>query len=148
VDVTVRPIAIGSAAAIDLGRAAGLEEAEGDTDGMVVRWGAFEGSRLVGTIGLRRWRGLYIIAWMVVAEDRRGLGLGSRLLARAEREALDKGADRIWVLARAPGFYVGAGYVPVDAGPECAMLFTSCDGCEQLGVTCHPRVAAKDLAPT
>lgn len=147
-DVTVRPIAIGSAAAIDLGRAAGLEEAEGDTDGMVVRWGAFEGSRLVGTIGLRQWRGLFVIAWMAVAEDRRRLGLGSRLLARAEREALDRGADRMWVLARAPGFYVGAGYALVDAGPECTMLYTSCDGCEQFGVTCRPRVAAKVLAPT
>jgi len=147
VNVEVRQIAFDDRAALALGRAAGLEDAESDIEGMLARWGAFERDRLVGTIALRHCEGMYVIAWTAVADDRRGEGLGSRLLEVAEDEASRRGAARLWVLARAPGFYLRSGYEPVDACREQQLLLGPCEGCGQFGATCHPRVAAKDLAP-
>ena len=51
---------------------------------------------------------------MVVAKPVRGLGVGQRLLAGAEREARDRGAREIVLHAqrRAEDFYAAGGYAP------------------------------------
>lgn len=142
--IDIRPV--DDAAAIALGRAAGLEDAEGDTEGMLARWGAFEGDRLVGTVALRSWHDMYIVGWMAVVEDRRGTGMGAALLQALERDAVARGADRLWVTARAPGFYFRAGFTPIAEGPQHRLLLDPCLDCEQYGVSCHPVAAVKRLA--
>lgn len=142
--IDIRPV--DDAAAIALGRAAGLEDAEGDTEGMLARWGAFEGDRLVGTVALRFWHDMYIVGWMAVVEDRRGTGMGAALLQALERDAVARGADRLWVTARAPGFYFRAGFTPIAEGPQHRLLLDPCLDCEQYGVSCHPVAAVKRLA--
>lgn len=142
--VVIKPVADASAA-IALGRAAGLEDAEGDTEGLLVRWGAYEGDRLVGTVALRHWSGMYVVGWMAVAEDRRGTGVGAGLLQALEDEAVARGADHLWVTARAPGFYYRAGFAPLDDGRRRELLLGPCVDCEQFGVSCHPVAAVKPL---
>jgi len=64
--------------------------------------------------------GTYSLARLYVAPDRWAEGIGSRLLDRAERRALQRGGRRLTlgVIAaneRAVGFYESAGYRRVDA---------------------------------
>lgn len=141
----IRPVD-DAAAAIVLGRAAGLEDAEGDTEGLLARWGANEGGRLVGTVALRYWHDMFIVGWMAVVEDRRGAGVGAALLQTLERDAVARRADRLWVTARAPGFYFRAGFTPIAEGPQHRLLLDPCLDCEQYGVSCHPVAAVKRLA--
>jgi len=143
--IDIRPVD-DAAAAIALGRAAGLEDAEGDTEGLLARWGAYEGDRLVGTVALRYWQNMYIVGWMAVVEDRRGSGVGAALLQTMERDAVARGADHLWVTARAPGFYFRAGFTPIGEGPQHRLLLDPCLDCEQYGVSCHPVAAVKRLA--
>jgi predicted GNAT family N-acyltransferase len=51
---------------------------------------------------------------MAVERRMRGLGVGARLLAGAEREALDRGASEMVLNAQRPAepFYAGHGYIP------------------------------------
>ncbi len=131
--------------AIALGRAAGLEDSDGDTEGLLVRWGAFHGSRLVGTVALRHWQDMFIVGWTAVHEDYRRAGLGRRLLGVLEGEALARGAGRLWVCAREPEFYLKNGFVEALAGRETDLLLGPCSDCPQFRVNCHPIAATKPL---
>jgi len=131
--------------ALALGIAAGLEYTEGDTEGLVVRWGAFESGCLVGTVALRVWRGMALVSWMAVDERRRGRGIGRLLLQALEAEAAARGQTRLWTAARAPGFYFANGFVPAGDGPESRLLLGGCLDCPQYGYGCTPVAARKEL---
>jgi GNAT superfamily N-acetyltransferase len=77
---------------------------------------------LLGAIGLgefdiaeRRDRSPWVLG-LVVRADRRGAGLGRRLLRRTEQHAADLGFQTIWVAneGRAVGFYSACGYRYVE----------------------------------
>ncbi|MFF8291495.1 GNAT family N-acetyltransferase [Streptomyces sp. NPDC016309] len=60
------------------------------------------------------WGGLAGVSMVWVREDRRGTGLGTRLLRAAEEEARRRGCDRVIVSSfsfQAPAFYRRLGYV-------------------------------------
>jgi len=134
--------------AIRLCLAEGLESTEGDNEGMIARWGAFDGEDLVGTICLRQWHDMAIVGWMAVNGRYQGRGIGRRLLAVREEEAVRRGIGRLGVAARAPGFYWANGFQPVDDGREAKLLLGGCLSCEQYGTTCTPRAATKVLDGT
>ena len=72
-----------------------------------------EAGRLVGGL-----KGLTLLGWLYVnviwlEEDRRGQGLGTELLRRAESEAVDRGCRAACLTSfsfQAPGFYLRQGY--------------------------------------
>ena len=83
-------------------------------------------------------QGEYIIDGIAVTSQLRGKGAGSALLAAAEAEAAERGGSRVYLVARAPGFFRENGYETVERkdAPE----FFECFGCDQYGKTCHPEV--------
>lgn len=90
-------------------------------DGYVL-FGAFFGPELAGLIGLRAdemlARGTFLyIDDLVVAEDKRGQGIGAALLAHAEAHARAQGVDALYLNARpgTPPFYEANGFTPTPA---------------------------------
>lgn len=72
-----------------------------------------DGTVAGGLSGYTQWDWLYV-DYLWLAEDMRGGGLGSDLLARAEAEALARGCrwSRLYTYDfQAPGFYERRGYV-------------------------------------
>lgn len=127
-----------------IGIEAGLEPGDREED-VVAAWGVFEGDELVGGIALEKLHGLDLIGWMVVAERLRGRGIGRRLLERLEADARERGIDRLWATARAPGFFMRSGYTVAGGGGEREVLLPGCFACDQYQISCHPKVVKKDL---
>jgi N-acetylglutamate synthase-like GNAT family acetyltransferase len=130
-----------------LGIANGLEESDRDTSGFVAAWAARDDDTgaMVGAIAFETAANLDVVAVMAVNESHRGLGIASRLLAELEREARARGVRRLYTTARAPGFFVANGFVPLGEGPEQEYLLGECPSCPQYGRECTPRAMSKDL---
>ena len=86
---------------------------------------ALDESGIIATCRLRDLGAEWKLERMAVEARVRGLGVGARLLAGAEAEARDRGAEQMALHAqiRAEPFYAANGYVPVgerfmDAGIE------------------------------
>jgi amino-acid N-acetyltransferase len=77
-------------------------------------FGAFEGDRLVGTIGLERVDDVGLLRSMAVDEDRRGLGIArslyERLLAEASRQGI---ADLYCLTTTADAYFTRLGFTLV-----------------------------------
>ena len=93
---------------------------------------------LVGGCVLAVREGRYICDGIATDPSVRGLGLGERLLEVMTAEALRLGADALYLVARAPGFFRKHGFetIPRDEAPT----FFECFSCPQYEVTCHPEV--------
>jgi N-acetylglutamate synthase-like GNAT family acetyltransferase len=133
-------------AAVELGTRAGLAEMEGDLNDVQVLWGAYAGQVLIGMAALHRRLGLDLVGWLAVDEDRRGRGVGTRLLAELEAEARRREIDTLWATARVPGFYQALGY-QTRADGAAQTLLAGCPACSQYGTTCYPQAVSKVLAP-
>lgn len=73
--------------------------------------GAFEGARLVGTIGLEG----ALVRSLVVVPERRGRGLAHELYARLVDEARRRGLTTLFTLTQtAARFFTALGYAPVE----------------------------------
>jgi GNAT superfamily N-acetyltransferase len=100
-------------------------------------------SRLIGGCVLARREGEYICDGIAVAPDHRKDGLGRELLGLLLDEVKRRGSDRVFLVARAPGFFAGAGFISVPRGD--APDFFECFSCPQYGKTCFPEVMRLDL---
>jgi N-acetylglutamate synthase-like GNAT family acetyltransferase len=128
------------------------EEEEYEGDEIVKCWRADEAPeavtppdrpRLVGGAVLATRGGAYICDGIAVDPAYRESGLGGKLLGLLLAEAKERGAAELFLVARAPGFFAKAGFVPVprEAAPE----FFECFTCPQYGKTCRPEVMRKAL---
>ena len=88
--------------------------ATGHGDG---RWLAIfvrdDAGRMVGGLHGWTWGGTGFVRTLWVHEERRGQGMGARLLAAAEREAVRRGCREMQLVThsyQAPGFYRRRGY--------------------------------------
>lgn len=103
-----------------------------------------EGSdKLVGAIALALRQGEYIIDGIAVDESYRKTNIGKTLLDKAIELVRERGGKRIYLVARAPGFFrkSGFGTIPRDAAPN----FFECLTCPQYGVECHPEVMLMEV---
>lgn len=68
----------------------------------------------------------------------RSIGLGKKLLKKLTDEVKQRGGDRIYLVARAPGFFKKNGFeiIPREEAPE----FFECFTCPQYKKSCFPEV--------
>lgn len=123
----------------------GLEFSEEDptpTD-LVRCWEATEDGKLAGGFVLAKRDGEFICDGIAVDPACRGQELGRKLLRTGIGEAVSRGARRMYLVARAPGFFRTEGFEAVDRAD--APDFFECLTCDQYGVSCHPEVMVKRL---
>ncbi|MDR2163123.1 MAG: GNAT family N-acetyltransferase [Clostridiales Family XIII bacterium] len=126
------------------------EGEEYDGDEIVKCWRADEvdpvvpsSSHLVGGCVLAKREGEYICDGIAVAPEYRKGGLGRELLGLLLGEAKSGGADKVFLVARAPGFFAKSGFIVVPR--ENAPDFFECFTCPQYGRDCHPEVMRMDV---
>jgi N-acetylglutamate synthase-like GNAT family acetyltransferase len=120
----------------------GLEYAEDDeiaTD-LAKCWKAedAESGKLVGGCVLSMREGRFICDGIATDPSVRGQRVGEHLLKTMLDEARARGADALYLVARAPGFFAKYGFSPVPR--EAAPTFFECFSCPQYGISCHPEV--------
>ena len=123
----------------------GLEFSEEDptpTD-LVRCWDAVDDGKLIGGFVLAKRDGEFICDGIAVDPEYRDRQLGKELLQIGIEETLKRGGDRMYLVARAPGFFRRSGFETV--GREAAPNFFECLTCDQYGVSCHPEVMMKVL---
>ena len=106
-------------------------------------WEVLDGDRLIGAFVLARREGEFICDGIDVDPEYRRMDLGRGLLRLGIEETVRRGGKRMYLVARAPGFFRREGFETV--GREDAPDFFECLTCDQYGVTCHPEVMKKDL---
>lgn len=122
-----------------------LEFAEDDptpTD-LVQCWEAVDDGRLIGGFVLARRDGEFICDGIAVDPEYRKQEIGRKLLKLGIEETLRRGGSRMYLVARAPGFFRTEGFETV--AKEKAPNFFECLTCDQYGVSCHPEVMMKTL---
>lgn len=80
-----------------------------------------EHDRLLAGISGYTWGGCGYVSYLWVARELRGQGMGSALLAAAERHARTKGCRLIFLAThtfQAPRFYARHGYLPIARIPD------------------------------
>lgn len=118
------------------------EEDPTPTD-LVRCWEAVEDGRLIGGFVLAMRDGEYICDGIAVDPAYRKQELGRALLRLGIEEAVRRGAQRMYLVARAPGFFRREGFREVAR--ENAPDFFECLTCEQYGISCHPEVMVREL---
>lgn len=119
------------------------EEEPVPTD-LVKCWEIIDGNdKLIGGFVLAKREGEFIVDGIAIDPAYRKYGLGSVLLDNGIEEALKRGAKRIYLVARAPGFFKTHGFETVAR--EDAPDFFECLTCHQYGVSCHPEVMQLQL---
>lgn len=130
-------------AMLSLARKSGLESEH--LTGIVSAYGLYLGNKLVGCAALKKTDNLFMVECLAVAEDMRGRGLGRTLVARVEKEAVAKGAKRLWAIARQPRFFERIGYRVSTSIDQGALRNDDCATCPQFGKSCYPAIVVKDL---
>lgn len=114
-------------------------------EGLVQSWKVVPaaGGGLIGAVTLALRQGEFIIDGIAVDQTRRKARVGAILLGEAIRKVREMGGKRIYLVARAPGFFRKSGFVaiPRDAAPN----FFECLTCPQYGVDCHPEVMLMEV---
>ncbi|MDR1953269.1 MAG: GNAT family N-acetyltransferase [Clostridiales Family XIII bacterium] len=119
------------------------EEDEVPTD-IVKCWKAEDADgNLVGGCVLARREGEFICDGIAIAPQLRAGGLGKRLLDILIGEVGDRGGERLYLVAKAPGFFARIGFIPVER--TSAPNFFECFTCPQYGKTCFPEVMKLEL---
>ena len=87
-------------------------------------FGCGSGPELLGLVGLELFGEVALLRSLAVAAERRGSGLGSRLVEHAERYARDQGATTLYLLTTtAEAFFRRRGYarIPRETAPPAIM---------------------------
>ena len=122
---------------------AGLED--GNFEGYDASFGYFVEDILVGCAALKNKEGMFTVECLAVSEEYRRRGLGRSLIGMVEAEAVARGANQIWALARAPGFFMKNGYREMDPDLPGGPSMKGCGTCPQFNNTCRPAIVMKML---
>ena len=116
---------------------------EVDTD-IVKCWKITQGDDyLVAGCVLAKREEEYIIDGMAVDKVMRKTGMGKILVDKVISEVKKLGGERIYLVARAPGFFRKLGFEAID--PSEAPNFFECKQCPQYQVSCHPEVMKLEI---
>ena len=85
----------------------------------------------------------YIIDGIAVDKVMRKTGMGKILVDKVISEVKKLGGERIYLVARAPGFFRKLGFEAID--PSEAPNFFECKQCPQYQVSCHPEVMKLEI---
>lgn len=113
------------------------EEDEVPTD-LVKCWEAVDGDSLVGGAVLAIRENEYILDGISVEDEYRSTGLGKQLLETVIGEVKARDGDKLFLVARAPGFFSKSGFAILKR--EEAPNFFECFTCPQYMKTCFPEV--------
>ena len=100
-------------------------------------------SRIIGGFVLAKRQGEFICDSIAVDPEYRMFGYGRELLQKGIDEVKAQGGTRMFLVARAPGFFAKYGFVPVER--ENAPEFFECFTCPQYGAGCSPEVMRLDI---
>ena len=100
-------------------------------------------AELLAALVLAKREGEFIIDGIAVKEMFRKFKIGKILMDKAIKETLEQGGSRIYLVARAPGFFKKIGFETVTR--EEAPNFFECLTCPQYGKECHPEVMKVEL---
>ncbi len=126
-----------------LSLSSGLED--GPFDGIVAAYGLYSGEEMVGCAALKQVEDRFSVEWLAVADRLRERGLGSRLIRKIEDEARARGANTLWALARAPGFFQAIGFRLARADETGGPTLVNCAKCAQFGKSCNPAIVIRAL---
>lgn len=111
---------------------------------VIKAWKAEYGDgRLAGGICLAFREGEYIIDGIAVDSKCRGQRLGEKLLSLAVNEVRKRGGKKIFLVARAPGFFMTQGFKIISG--DNAPLFFECATCPQYKVDCFPEIMSLEV---
>lgn len=99
--------------------------------------------RLIGAFVLAKREGEYINDGIAVDPEFRDANLGTELLKLGLEETARLGGERLYLVARAPGFFRKNGFetIPREDAPN----FFECLTCPQYGVSCKPEVMVYEI---
>ena len=98
---------------------------------------------LVGGFVIAKREGKYIIDGIAVEPIYRKMQIGKIMLEKAVKVVKELGGNRIYLVARAPGFFRKYGFVSIE--PEDSPNFFECKQCPQFQKTCHPEVMKLEM---
>lgn len=98
---------------------------------------------LVAGCVLAKRQGEFIIDGIAVTQLFRKFGLGKILMEKAIKEVKARGGNKIYLVARAPGFFRTMGFETVK--PEDAPVFFECAQCPQYNVKCFPEIMKLEI---
>lgn len=87
-------------------------------------------------------QGEYVLSGIALEPAYRQGNIGSNLLSRAMDKARVSGATRVYLVARAPGFFRKHGFLTMT--PEEAPGLFECSTCPQRGHSCHPEFMKRE----
>ena len=102
-----------------------------------------EDGNLQGGAVLAMRQGEFICDGIAVNSAYRKDGSGKMLLDHLIQRVKDEGGSRLFLVARAPGFFKTQGFYNVDK--DDAPTFFECFDCPQYGVSCNPEVLRRDV---
>lgn len=102
-----------------------------------------EEGRLIGGCVLATRGGEYIIDGIATEPEYRKKKIGGELLEKALKEVETLGGKRVYLVAKAPGFFRKHGFL--DIPPSDVPELFDCLSCPQFGVTCHPEVMKREV---
>ncbi|UCE91323.1 MAG: GNAT family N-acetyltransferase [Methanobacteriota archaeon] len=126
-----------------LARRSGLEG--GKFDDIAVAYGCYAGEQLMGCAALKRLGEAFSVEWLAVDSSRRNEGIVRMIVERIASEVRDRGATRLWALARAPDFFLRIGFLPSSPEASPGPTLAACHKCAQYDATCIPKMVVKNL---
>lgn len=105
--------------------------------------GGEEDGQLIGGFVLAKREGRFICDGIAVDSRYRGTDIGTKLLRLGLEETKRLGGDKLYLVARAPGFFRKNGFETIKR--EDAPNFFECFTCPQYGKSCHPEVMVYEI---
>ncbi len=111
-------------------------------DTVIKYWEALDGEKLVGASVLGKREGAYVLEGIAIDTGYRKKRIGESLLDKTLTHLKTLDAGKLYLCARAPGFFKTQGFITTDRG---GAPYFGCNDCDQFGVKCFPEVMVKNL---